>query len=868
VTHVQESDPVNGTYDVRFIASVSAEDWAGGNAGFEFDVSFDGEGTANDFENKTLTWYVSHGYKGINGKNQNGVVLEAVTATAGKYLIACTVKNVNAVGTVTFKVNAFVADAQGNRVDSEGYTVVYRNGSFVSGTKTNATVNYNLNGLPLSEYQIVYDADDAHAKTLAETLSTNLYARTGTRLAVVADTAAAGEHEIIVGETARNTSAYRGTTPIDTYAISSDGTHVVLTADYTKGLIEATEVFALRFASMARNVTVGSKEIHTCQKLSTMSFNVLYQDTSLSLAEDQATRWPAVVKMILNYMPDTVGMQETTTYWLEYLQADTEFTKYYTILEFKQRLTTGGKGATRELICFRKDRFTATETATKWLSETPDVENSYFTDASDPKHRILNYVKLKDKVTGEEIIHANTHLEHIKADVNLKQANVVLNILQQFEGYKVLLTGDFNANTSSNTYQTITGTDMWADSRSLADYTEGNGFTIPSANPTTTLDYCFVTDETISVNYHTVCNEKIVTDAYNGYASDHHPIFTVYGIKDMEITQQTMTLTSSNALIKTLGVRNLGSDTQLNCDWSCSGLEFVINNQSSEITFHLGADNPCYFRAYVDGEAYKTADGSEHLEIKTGSEMLTLTGLPTGVHTIRLIKVTGYTLSRAQIYSMSFCGSLLTPPADNELFIEYVGDSISCGYGVLSENTNDGKYTAQDGSLGYPYRLAEALGADYTITALSGQGLLCGDPGVPKGYQYACPKKDSTNPYTFARKADLVIINIGTNDYYLSAGGGTPHLDITEADFQAAYEAFIAQVKAANGSDCKILCLYGMMNDTYEDGILAAVKASGGEQSGIYTLKMAKSTSGHPWATDHAAYTETLTAYVTNTILK
>jgi len=338
--------------------------------------------------------------------------------------------------------------------------------------------------------------------------------------------------------------------------------------------------------------------------------------------------------------------------------------------------------------------------------------------------------------------------------------------------------------------------------------------------------------------------------------------------KEMEIKQWNLALNSSNEYVKILGVRNLAATNLINCDWSCSGIEVVVENHGDSITFVVGSDKPCYFRAYVDGKSVlNSANNSYHFEVTGDRQSIKLPNIAEGSHVVRLIKVTGYTLAKAAIYGIKFNGRLLARPADQKLHIEYVGDSISCGYGVLSSNTNDGKYTAQDGSLAYPYMLSSALNADYSITALSGQGLFCGNPGLQEGYRYACKEKNSSQKYAFERKADIVVINIGTNDYYYSVGGGTPHINLTEAQFKEGYYNFIRQVKEANGEDCQILCLYGMMNNTYSAGILGAVSQAGGAQNGVYALSMPASSGGHPHATDHKAYTNTLTEYIQTAIL-
>ena len=298
------------------------------------------------------------------------------------------------------------------------------------------------------------------------------------------------------------------------------------------------------------------------------------------------------------------------------------------------------------------------------------------------------------------------------------------------------------------------------------------------------------------------------------------------GGKDEEDPMQVKTfkLTSSTPGIKVLGVRSLASQSGLHMDWSCSGAEFGIDLKGDTVRLNFKVSASCYMRVWVDGEEYKY-NGSEYFTVSALSSSIVLNDLSVGTHTIRVMKVTGYTLARAELVGVMFAGSLLTDAvdaSDKDTYIEFVGDSITCAWGTIGEH--GGAYTDQDGTLAYSYLLAEKLNADYSMTALSGQGLLYGTPGVTNGYLYADPIGNSEVQYDFARKADIVVINIGTNDCYQNVG---------EDEFKTAYLSFLETVREKNGDSCKILCLYNAMNDTYSNAILAAVKEFGGEFNGV-----------------------------------
>ena len=325
--------------------------------------------------------------------------------------------------------------------------------------------------------------------------------------------------------------------------------------------------------------------------------------------------------------------------------------------------------------------------------------------------------------------------------------------------------------------------------------------------------------------------------------------------------KNTVRIGSNSEGVKVLGVRHLETNASINADWTCSGVEFYADCEGT-LTLNLIAQSPCYYRAYVDGEPYMNGD-TPYFTIDQGST-IDIENIERGEHLFRFVKATGYTLAKSTIMSVTLNGLISkTAPKDNELYLEFVGDSICCGWGVIPDASGayNGTYQSQDGTLAYPYLISSALGADYSITALSGQGLLCGDPGMTLGYNYACHAKNSKKEYDFERKPDAVIINIGTNDY-----SQREKLGITEQDFLNAYKSFLENVRAKNGEDCKIILVYNVMNDTFAASIISAVKALGGEDAGYYLYRAERTKrergNSHPSQNENVKYAENIGNYI------
>ena len=313
-------------------------------------------------------------------------------------------------------------------------------------------------------------------------------------------------------------------------------------------------------------------------------------------------------------------------------------------------------------------------------------------------------------------------------------------------------------------------------------------------------------------------------------------------------------LNENSAWVKKLDPRMEATADGIPCDWSASGIEFVATGKGNmtfalTVTTYMGAGKEgCFFRAYVDGAAYLNGE-SAYYEVKKGDATITLKNLPEGTHTIRLVKVTGYTLANTTLKSVTFDGTVAeTAPAAKNLLLEFVGDSICCGWGVIGDHK--GAYSDQDATMAYPYLIAEAMGADLSVMALSGQGLTVGNPGIFAGYRYASPNRSMKTEYGFARKADYSILNVGTND---CANG------LSAADFEVKLKELIAVVREKNGADCRIVLVGGMMKTEYNDTLDRVVQELGRADAGYYVYIADRAAGGkHPTEAEHREYAEQL----------
>ena len=602
-----------------------------------------------------------------------------------------------------------------------------------------------------------------------------------------------------------------------------------------------------------------------------VSSNILNVDQSASASQYSSLtheqRMANMAEMFLFYQPDFIGLQEvfggstingTATINMQQTLLSAMGSKY-AFVDFTDKVAVDHHWTP---IMYLKD---------EWTVIDKDIADAHMVEYANEMHRWQWAVFQHKENSNWKFILLNLHGPNNATGASYQEfqptffasVNAQIKLLEEkYPTVAISVTGDFNQSNTSDMISTmISGTNL----KNTVELTENNEF------KSTEIDHIFLTKDRASVKQWRTLDNYTLRES-----SDHLSVFadillqkvivqtpgSSMGWGEGEVMGSTYKINGNSSNIKVLGERYLPSANTLYADWTASGLEFSANiTEASNITFTAKSTAPVYFKAYVDGALWKNGD-SDYYTVN-GAGKIVLKNITAGKHTVRLVKATGYLLGQAEISEVEVCGTI-SATADNELYIEFLGDSISCGWGVVG--ANDGAYTSQDGTLAYPYLVAQNLGADYSILGLSGRGVVYGtDYNFDKNYLHASPAR-ATTAYGFARQADIVVINLGTND----RGN---HADT--AEFEAGYLRLLENVFAKNGSDCIVYCLWGAMNDTYNTQIQSAIatyKASHADAK-IYTLALTQSTVasgapswGHPSISDHAGYTTVLTNELKNVI--
>lgn len=246
------------------------------------------------------------------------------------------------------------------------------------------------------------------------------------------------------------------------------------------------------------------------------------------------------------------------------------------------------------------------------------------------------------------------------------------------------------------------------------------------------------------------------------------------------------------------------------------GTAFTIRFSGTQCSVWL-KPSAGYFVKSVDGAAYQrfdTYNGStdEFTEISLAQN------LTKGEHSVKIMLVSEGIFCNPVIKGFAVDkDAKILKPVHKKLKIEFIGNSITCGYGVESNDPND-HYADSTGNFAKSFAglTAKTLDAEATVVARSGIGVYRNFNDNPAGSEWPMPRvyenaliSDSTVQWTFAdSKPDVVVICLGTND--LSTKG------YDKEKFTVAYIAFVKTVRKHYPAAKIVLCNSPMLHD--EDG--------------------------------------------------
>jgi len=304
------------------------------------------------------------------------------------------------------------------------------------------------------------------------------------------------------------------------------------------------------------------------------------------------------------------------------------------------------------------------------------------------------------------------------------------------------------------------------------------------------------------------------------------------------------TFIPSNEYVKVLGRTIMLDDVRLLCT-SGSGVEFEYTGSRLMVTF-LGDSssekNDDVIKWRDIPRVQVIVDGHIMLDtaIRNAKEKYVVYGeepsTPVDKHVVRIIKLSEPRMSSVGLGEIEIDAEAMPVPTPNKSkLVEFIGDSITCGYGVDTQHELCPFSTCtENAAKAYAYMAAEELDVDYSLVSYSGHGLVSGwtpDANVPKKEELLPPYYEITaysynsfrgvapqdTPWVFDRQPDVIVINLGQNDFSY-----TQDDEDKIADYEKCYLEFLKQVRKCN-PNAHIICSLGVMGDDLYEAVKEVV---------------------------------------------
>lgn len=231
-------------------------------------------------------------------------------------------------------------------------------------------------------------------------------------------------------------------------------------------------------------------------------------------------------------------------------------------------------------------------------------------------------------------------------------------------------------------------------------------------------------------------------------------------------------------------------------------------------------DQSNYFYLFIDGNLMGKIQPTTFFQ-----PIVLADGLSKSEHIVELVKLT-----ESQVGTTIFKGFLLDDKSkvlksdySANLNFEFIGNSITCGYGneVASFPPKSGfESVNQNNYFAWGAIVARKLSANYQCVAYSGRGLrrnFLGDSlgTLPLIYNRVLPD-DAASQWNLKNYIpNLLVINLGTNDFSAETNLG---LTVDSVDFVSSYLKFVKQLRDYYPK-ATIVCVVGpMMSDDYPKG--------------------------------------------------
>ena len=254
--------------------------------------------------------------------------------------------------------------------------------------------------------------------------------------------------------------------------------------------------------------------------------------------------------------------------------------------------------------------------------------------------------------------------------------------------------------------------------------------------------------------------------------------------------------------------------------WPGTGVAFNFDGTEAVINFsEVSGDNS--LSVMID-------NNTQTVIPNVTSQSVSITAAQQGTHSVSIQKRSEAYFGTLTFQNVTTTGTLGTTSALARR-IEFIGDSITVGYGEDGTYPCTNTAAVEDAPNTYGALTARNLSADYSLIAWSGKGLIRNYVSLPPDTSPPMPELwtrysalDADGTYTFPTAAipQVVVINLGTNDYsyQLTASNGTAYAarpPLNNVTYEQAYVKFVQTVQSHYPQADFFLCSSPLLSDSF-----------------------------------------------------
>jgi len=316
-------------------------------------------------------------------------------------------------------------------------------------------------------------------------------------------------------------------------------------------------------------------------------------------------------------------------------------------------------------------------------------------------------------------------------------------------------------------------------------------------------------------------------------------ILAVFGVISVLAKKNTglYTFEPTKSNVKILGRANY-QDGYLWFALTDSGIEYSFNGKTTIInvtadTRAHSEETPAYIAIYADGKTYQKT-----LITKKDTEF-TVNFDKKEKHIVTFIKLSEDQYGSLRINEIKADAKKIKPTAEKKKKIEFIGDSITCAYGVDGTIADTFSTAFQDATKSFAYLTAKNFDADYSIVAYSGMSILScmsinggrtANSAISDFYDKLGLSLDKNGFFTLGSSEfddgnyelhttqwdfnrfvpDLIVVNLGTNDFLYFLTIDPSKVPSEKLALIQNYEDFLTQLRNIY-PNAEILCTLGIM---------------------------------------------------------